>query len=86
MPKVLSINNVKLFFNTLPHVHANIFLTPCHGVSTMDPICPVVSFATILNHHLFQKLKFIKRYIYFNHLIITFIFPFTCGLELLFNT
>ena len=47
MPNVLSIGNVGLFLNTLPHVQAGIFLGPCHGVSIVGHICPVVGSDTM---------------------------------------
>jgi hypothetical protein len=47
MPKVLSIGNVRLFLNTLPHVQAGIFPDPCHGVSSVGYICPVVGSDTM---------------------------------------
>jgi hypothetical protein len=42
MFNVLSTGNVGLFFNILPYVQANIFPSPCHGVSSAGPIYPVV--------------------------------------------
>ena len=42
MPNVLSTDNVGLFLNTFPHLQAGIFPSPCHGVSSVGHICPVV--------------------------------------------
>ena len=47
MPKVLSTGNVGPFLNTLPHVQANIFPGPCHGVSSVGHICLVVGSNTM---------------------------------------
>ena len=38
MHKVISTGNVKLFFNTLPYMQANIFSSPCYEVSSVGPI------------------------------------------------
>ena len=38
MSKILSISNLRLFLNTLPHVQAGISHVPCHGVSSVSPI------------------------------------------------
>ena len=42
MLNVLSTGNVRLFLNTLPYVQVGIFSGPCHGVSSVGHICPVV--------------------------------------------
>jgi hypothetical protein len=47
MFKILSTNNVRLFFNTLSHVRVNIFLSPYHGVSSINLICHVVGYDSI---------------------------------------
>jgi hypothetical protein len=47
MPKVLSTGNVGLFLNTLPHVQVGIFLGPCHVVSSVGHICPVIGSDTM---------------------------------------
>jgi hypothetical protein len=38
---------VGLFLNTLSHVQADIFSGPCHGVSSVCHICPVIGFDTM---------------------------------------
>jgi hypothetical protein len=47
MPKVLSTKNAGLFFDTLPHVQVNIFSSPCHEISSVGHIHPVVGSDTI---------------------------------------
>ena len=47
MPNILSTGNVRLFLNTLPHVQAGIFFGPCHGVSSVGYICPMVGSDTM---------------------------------------
>ena len=47
MSKVLSTGNMRLFLNTLPHVQAGIFLSPCHGVSSVGHTCLVVGSDTM---------------------------------------
>ena len=47
MSKVLSTGNVRLFLNNLPHVQASIFSGPCHGVSSVGYIRPVVGSDTM---------------------------------------
>ena len=47
MPKVLSIGNVELFLNILPHVQVSIFIGLCHGVSSVGHIRPVVGSDTM---------------------------------------
>ena len=61
MPNVLSTSNVRLFFNTLSHVHASIFFNPCHGVSSAGYIRSVIGSDTMLNYQLSKKLKLIGR-------------------------
>ena len=63
MPKVLSTGNVELFLNTLPHVQANIFLGPYHGVSSVGHIRPVVGSDTI------KKFNTMKKFMGLTHLI-----------------
>jgi hypothetical protein len=57
MPKVLSIGNVGLFLNTLPHVQAGIFPSPCYKVSNVGHIRPMVGSDTM------------KKYVGLTHLI-----------------
>jgi hypothetical protein len=47
MPKVLSIDNMRLFLNTLLHVQASISHVPCYEVSSVSLINLVVGFDTI---------------------------------------
>ena len=47
MPKILSIDNVGLFFNTFPHVQVGIFPDPCHKVNSVGLIHPVIGFNTL---------------------------------------
>jgi hypothetical protein len=45
--KVLFTGNVRLFFNTHPHIQVGIFLGSYLGVSDVGPICYVVNFDTM---------------------------------------
>jgi hypothetical protein len=47
MPKVLFTDNVRLFHNNLFHVQADIFPGPCHEVSSVGPIRPVIGSDTM---------------------------------------
>jgi hypothetical protein len=49
MYKVLSTGNVRLFLNTLLHVHNGFFSGLCHGVSSVGLIRLVVSSDTMKN-------------------------------------
>ena len=56
IPKILFIGNVKLFLNTITHVHVSIFF-PCNGVNIAGSIRLMV-----IN-------DIIKKFIGLNHLI-----------------
>jgi hypothetical protein len=65
MLKVLSTNNLRLFLNTLPHVHTGIFSDPYHGISNVGSICHIVGSDTIikfmyLTYHIKPILNSIK--------------------------
>jgi hypothetical protein len=47
MSRILSIDNIRLFLNTLSHVQAGIFPGPCYRVSNMSHIRPMVGFDTM---------------------------------------
>jgi hypothetical protein len=55
MPKILSIDNVELFLNTLSHVHVRIFLGHLHVISNVGLIRLMVGFDIMLNYQLSQK-------------------------------
>jgi hypothetical protein len=52
-----STGNVRLLFNTLSYVQIDIFLSPCHEVSNVSLICPMIGFDTILNYNFSHNLK-----------------------------
>jgi hypothetical protein len=63
MPNVMyvsmSTGNVRLLFDTLSYVQIDIFLSPCHEVSNVSLICPMIGFDTILNYNFSHNFKLI---------------------------
>ena len=47
--KILSTSNVRLFFNTIPHVQASIFSGPYHGISSVGLIRLIIGSNTMKN-------------------------------------